>query len=78
MALRLENLCREKVTAIFPIKTVRICSDDKPFISAEIKKLDKYVKREYKAKGKSDKYIKLKQVYDAKFKRASTDFIEVA
>ena len=75
MARKMEKMCNVKVKAIFPIKHVRICNDDKPFITAQIKKLDRYVKKEYKLKGKSEKYLKLKSVYDLQYKKASTDFL---
>ena len=75
MALKMEEKVRQKVQTVFPTKQVRISADDKPFITAEIKKLDKYVKREYKLRGKSDKYCMLKQIYDEKFKKASSGFL---
>ena len=55
MASKMEDMLRQKVCVIFPTKTVRVSTEDKPFITAELKKLDKYIKREYKARGKSDK-----------------------
>ena len=45
MAARMEELMRQKVDVIFPKKQVRVSSDDQPFITAEIKKLDKYLKK---------------------------------
>jgi hypothetical protein len=38
--------------------------------------LDRYIKREYKAKGKSPKYIQLKESYDQKMKRAAEDHLQ--
>ena len=61
---------------IFPTKAVHVSSEDKPWITAEIKKLDKYVKKEYKARRKSDKYVQIKFVYDTKFLTASSSFIK--
>ena len=75
MAFKMEEKVRQKVQTVFPTKQVRISADDKPFITAEIKKLDKYVKKEYKLRGKSDKYCKLKRIYDDKFKKASSDYL---
>ena len=51
-----------------------VSTEDKPFITAELKKLDKYVKKEYKTRGKSDKYVQLKTVYDTKYSEAATRF----
>ena len=45
MALAMEERLRGQVKKTFPVKTVRLSSDDKPFFSAELKKLDKYVKK---------------------------------
>ena len=75
MALIVEAKLRQKVEVVFPIKTVRVSNDDKPFISAQIKKLDKYVKKEYKMRGKSDKYVRLKAAYDEKYKKAATHYL---
>ena len=56
-ALAMEKLLYDRVEYQFPIKSVRVSSDDKSFITKEIKKLDKYLKREYKLRGKSNKYF---------------------
>ena len=75
MALRMEERLRDRVKEIFPIKSVRVSNDDKPFISAELKKLDRYVKKEYRKKGKSAKYTKLKTAYDNKYKKAAAFYL---
>ena len=75
-ALKMELMLQVSVDAIFPTKRCRISSDDKPFITAELKKLDMYVKREYKLKGKSEKYKKIKSVYDRKFQRAASEYLQ--
>ena len=74
-AFKMEEIMRHKVESTFPIKTVRVSNQDKPFITAELKKLDKYVKKEYKLKGKTEKYDKLKIIYDQKFKKAASHFL---
>ena len=75
MALRAENILRDKGAKIFPTKSVRVSNNDKPFITAELKKLDNYVKKEYKKGEKSKKYVQLKQGYDCKFKKAASDYL---
>ena len=75
MALKMEEMCRRQVKLVFPTKSVRVSSQDKPFITCELKKLDKYAKREYRLRGKTEKYVKLKSVYDTKFKKASSEFL---
>ena len=67
MAIQLEHMLRTKVNVVFPTKSVRVSNQDKPYITAELKKFDKYVKKEYKSRGKSEKYVKLKLIYDTKF-----------
>ena len=64
---------QHKVNQIFPEKSVRISNQDVPFITSDLKKLQCYLKREYKRKGKSQKYIYLKSAYDIKFKKAAQD-----
>ena len=77
MALRLEERLRDKVKDVFPIKSVRVSNEDKPFFSAELKKLDRYVKKEYRQKGKSTKYLRLKTAYDSKYRKAAAFYIKV-
>ena len=60
-----------------PTKTVKLRPQiDKPFMTVELKKLDRQRKREYKKHGKSQKYGSLTSLYDTKFKRASADYLE--
>ena len=66
----------EKLNLIFPTKTVRITQKDKCYINADIKKLDRLVKREYRKHGKSQKYLKLLEKYDLKMKKAAADHLE--
>ena len=75
MVLRLEDRLREKVKVIFPTKSVRLSNEDKPFFSKELKILDKYVKKEYKLRGKSAKYIKLKTAYDKKYNKTAAHYL---
>ena len=49
-----ENLIQNKLDSILPQKIVKFC---KPFITSDLKKIDRLVKREYK----SEKYMKLKK-----------------
>ena len=72
----LQNLMTEKLNLIFPTKTVRITQKDKCYINADIKKLDRLVKREYRKHGKSQKYLKLLEKYDLKMKKAAADHLE--
>ena len=61
---------------IFPTKTVRINPNiDLPFITADLKKLDRLIKREYRKHLKSTKYLRLKEKYDLKFETAATNYL---
>ena len=59
-----------KLETIFPTKKIRISSSDKPYITSELKKIDRRKKKEYRKNGKSVKYIKLKNEFDFKLKKA--------
>ena len=71
----LKNKMNTKLDAIFPTKTVRVCQKDKAYINADIKKLDRLVKREYRKHGKSAKYMKLVEKYNLKMKKAAADHL---
>ena len=60
---------------IFPQKTYRVTQQDKPWITFELKKLDKLKKREYRKHGKSDKYVKLLEKFDKKYKMAAKEHL---
>ena len=60
-----------------PTKTVKLRPQvDKPFITEELKRLDRQRKREYKKHQKSQKYQDLCSLFDKKYKRASKDYLE--
>ena len=69
----LRSALQYKVDQIFPEKKVRVSNQDVSFITLELKRLQMYIKREYKKKGKSCKYIEMKIAYDRKFKKAAQD-----
>ena len=59
-----------------PTKTVKLRPQvDKPFITAELKKLDRQRKREYKKHGKSEKYHSVNKLFETKYKKASTEYL---
>ena len=41
-----------------------------------MKKLDRAVKREYRKRQKSEKYKRLKDKYDRKYKKAAADYLD--
>ena len=72
----LQTTLEKKLDEIFPKKTIKTSSSDKPFITAELKKLDRKKKKEYRKWGRSDKYIKLQAEFQIKFKKAAKKYIE--
>ena len=72
----LEKTLETKLNLVFPLKTVKTSSDDLPFFTAELKVLDRRIKRIYNKSGKTEKYDKLKIKYDMKLKKAGTKYIE--
>ena len=59
-----------------PTKTVKLRPQvDKPFITAELKKIDRQRKREYKKHGKSEKYHSVNKLFETKYKKASTEYL---
>ena len=74
--IKFEEIMSNKMDIIFPKKSVKLRKHyDKPFITAELKKLDRQVKREYKKHMKSHKYLRLKKSYDEKFKAAAESYL---
>ena len=75
-ALELQKLLQVKLDQILPTKSVKLSNKDKAWMDRELKTLDRTKKREWCARGKSDKYIKLKKEFDQKFKIAAEKFLE--
>ena len=72
-----EKICEQKLDSIFPTKTVRLNPNfDKPFITSDLKKLDRKIKREYRQHQKSLKYRRLKESYDEKYKIAAAEYLQ--
>ena len=66
-----KQITEEQVNKYFPLKECRVSSTDKPWITKDIKKLDRLRKSEYKKNGKSTKYIGLLESYNRTFERAA-------
>ena len=56
-------------------KTIRVTTKDKPFITAELKTLDRKKKREWKSSGKSALYLQLKAEFKVKYKKAASSYL---
>ena len=72
----LQEILTEKVEKIFPQKTFKISMKDKPFMTKELKQLDRTKKRVYRKQGKSIKYMELKSKFDHKYKKAASEHLE--
>ena len=71
-----EKLLSEKMDIIFPKKQVKFRPIDKPFITNELKVLDRRKKREYCKRGKSVKFLALKKKFQLKYRKAAKSFLE--
>ena len=47
-----------------PLKTIKVSSDDQPWVSQKVKKLDRLQKREYSKHKKSQKWGNLNKCYE--------------
>lgn len=73
---QLFNMISKQVEHIFFLKSVKFSNTDKPFITSEIKRLDRKKKRIYRKQGKSIEYLKISQLFKEKYKKASSSFIQ--
>ena len=71
----LQNKLFEILNKTCPTKTVKLRLHDKPFITKELKDMDKKRKKEYKKHGKTNKYAKLNADYNNKFKAESKKYL---
>ena len=60
----MEAILKSKLDTFCPIKTKRLSSHDKPYITPEIKQIDRRRNREYLKRGKTEKYFELKKVFE--------------
>ena len=71
----LQALLSDMLEASLPTKTVKLRNNDKPFITQEIKVIDRKRRREYDKHGKSQKYLALNTVYERKLKAAKQAYL---
>ena len=62
-AITFEKILLDKVNLIFPEKYIRINENDKPWVDAKLLKIDRARKREYSKRKKSEKWIKLNDLF---------------
>ena len=70
-----QQLLLKKLDEFFPIKERRINSDDQPWISYQIKKLDRRRKREYRKHRRSEKWKALNKLFKKRIKIGKNEFL---
>ena len=68
MSVVFEQLVGNKLNQFCPEKEVKLSSQDKPFITGELKKIDRLKSREYTRRGKTQKYKDLQKKFKSKYK----------
>ena len=72
----LQDLLGKFLDKSCPIKTVKLRTQDKPFMTEELKLLHRKRTREYRKHGKSPEYIRLTDSFDTKLHKASRQFLK--
>ena len=62
-------------TKCCPEETVKIGSQDKPWVNSELKKLHRVRSRKYNKRGQSAKYLKLKEDFEVRYKAAAEKYM---
>ena len=69
-------LCQDKLNQFCPQKEFKLSSQDKPFISAELKILHRKKSRGYIKRGKTLKYRELAAEFDLKYKNEAQKYLD--
>ena len=72
----LQSILVNQLNNFLPEKTFKLSSDDKAWITAEIKDLDRKKKREFAKNRRSEKYVRLKHQYDNKVESSKQTYYE--
>ena len=72
----LQNMVKQKLDEALPIKTLKLTSEDKPWVNKQIKDLDRKCKREFYKHQKSEKWATMRQQFYQKCKKAKEDYYE--
>ena len=73
---RLDEMTKEMVEICFPEVTVKYKNQDLPYITAQLKKMSRLKKKEYKKNGRSEKYKRMNSEYKKKLKEESARYLE--
>ena len=69
-----QTMLINKLDEIFPVKTRKLQSDDQPWISHKLKKLDRKRKRIYRKERRSEKWMKINKLFKQEVKSAKSNF----
>ena len=61
-----QNMLKEKLDEYLPLKTLKVTSDDQPWITQKVKSMDRKCKREFSKNQKSPKWIRLNKLFEDK------------
>ena len=75
-SVEFEQLLNAKLNQFCPEKEIKLSSQDKPFITAELKKVKRQKSREYIKRGKTDKYRQLDKIFTEKYKNESKKYLQ--
>ena len=75
-AAELENILQDNLNLHFPLKTIKLGSEDKPWVNFELKKIHRLKSREYVKNGQSDKYKSLLKEFQLKYKTAAQKYLK--
>ena len=70
-----EKILQDNLNFYCPLKTLKLGSQDKPWLNEELKKLHRLKSREYIRKGKSQKYKDLLNEFNTKYKAAALRYL---
>ena len=76
MAEHFQKKLLENYLECFPTKSVKVCTEDKPWITKEVKTLHRQMTREYYKNKKSKKWSDLKEKFSAKCKNDKEKYYE--
>ena len=73
---RFENTLKANLNKFCPEKTIRISSQDKPWVNSELKKLHRLKSREWTKRGKTKKYLSLSQEFKLKYQAEAQKYMD--
>ena len=75
-AAAFEKLVNDKLNICCPEKVMKLSSQDKPFMNAELKTIHRRRNREYIKRGKSRKYEELAKQFEVKYKAEASKYLK--